>query len=155
MNERLVIPKNMRENLMNAIHFGHPGRDAMLRDAADVWWPKIHREIIEKASNCPQCRLEGKNLKFVKSQKEFGDHVIYPPPRYTLLKIGPPPLTTRKHFLFSNKTISLITEYYMKVNTYRTVSTTVLTLQAKTCPNFVENIVQNSRNARLKQAKIV
>ena len=43
----------------------------------------------------------------------------------------------------------------MKVNTYRTVSTTVLTLQAKTCPNFVENIVQNSRNARLKQAKIV
>ena len=66
-----------------------------------------------------------------------------------------PPLPTRKHFLFSNKTISQITEYYMKVNTYRTVSTTVLTLQAKTCPNFVENIVQNSRNARLKQAKIV
>ena len=29
MNERLVIPKNMRENMMNAIHFGHPGRDAM------------------------------------------------------------------------------------------------------------------------------
>ena len=79
MNERLVIPKNMRENMMNAIHFGHPGRDAMLRDAADVWWPKIHREIIEKASNCPQCRLEGKNLKCVKSQKEFGDHVIYSP----------------------------------------------------------------------------
>ena len=80
MNERLVIPKNMQENMMNAIHFGHPGREAMLRDAADVWWPKIHREIIEKASNCPQCRLEGKNLKCVKSQKEFGDHVIYSPP---------------------------------------------------------------------------
>ena len=31
MNERLVIPKNMRENMMNAIHFGQPGRDAMLR----------------------------------------------------------------------------------------------------------------------------
>ena len=54
MNERLGIPKNMQENMMNAIHFGHAGRDAMLSDAADVWWPKIHREIIEKASNCPQ-----------------------------------------------------------------------------------------------------
>ena len=40
MNERLVIPKNMQENMMNAIHFGHPGRNAMLRDAADVWWPQ-------------------------------------------------------------------------------------------------------------------
>ena len=80
MNERFVMPKNMREHMMNATHFGHAGRDAMLCDAAGVWWPKIHREYIEKASNCPQCRLVGKNLKCVKSQKKFGDHVIYFPP---------------------------------------------------------------------------
>ena len=110
MNERLVIPKNKQKNMMNAIHFGHTGKDAMLRDAGDVWWPKIHREVIGKASNCPQCRLEGKNLK---SQKKFGDVV---PPRVHLVenRTAPPPNTKA---LFSNKTISLIKEYYMKVTT--------------------------------------
>ena len=35
MDERLVIPKDMRNNMLNAIPFGHTGRDAMLREAAD------------------------------------------------------------------------------------------------------------------------
>ena len=34
MDHRLVIPKNMQENLLRAIHFGHAGRDSMLREAA-------------------------------------------------------------------------------------------------------------------------
>ena len=51
MDQRLVIPKDMRENVLRAIHFGHAGRDAMLREASDVWWPRIHREIVEKARN--------------------------------------------------------------------------------------------------------
>ena len=36
MDQRLVLPENMRENLLRAVHFGHAGRDAMLREAADV-----------------------------------------------------------------------------------------------------------------------
>ena len=35
------------------------------------------------------------------------------------------------------------------------VSTTVLTLQAKTIPYFFDIIVQKSTNSRLEQAKIV
>ena len=31
MDQRLVIPKDMRENVIRSIHFGHTGRDAMLR----------------------------------------------------------------------------------------------------------------------------
>ena len=72
MDNRLVIPKNMRENALRAIHFGHAGRDAMLREAVDVWWPRVHREIVEKAKNCVQCQQAGKNLKCLKSQKEIG-----------------------------------------------------------------------------------
>ena len=49
MDNRLVIPKNMRENLLRAIHFGHAGRDAMLKEAADIWWPHGHREVVQKA----------------------------------------------------------------------------------------------------------
>ena len=70
MCQRLLIPKDMRENVLRAIHFGRPGRDAMLRD--DVWWPRIHREIVEKARNCAECQKAAKNLKCVNSQNEFG-----------------------------------------------------------------------------------
>ena len=37
MDQRLVIPKDMRENVLRSIHFEHAGRDAMLREASDVW----------------------------------------------------------------------------------------------------------------------
>ena len=52
MDNRLVIPKDMRDNIVCAIHYGHAGRDAMLREASDIWCPKVHREIVEKAQNC-------------------------------------------------------------------------------------------------------
>ena len=72
MDNRLVIPKDMRENVLRAIHFGHAGSDSMLRESADIWWPRIHREILEKARNCPDFQLAGKNLKCIKSQRESG-----------------------------------------------------------------------------------
>ena len=72
MDGRLVIPKDMRSNMLSAIHFGHAGRDAMLKDAADLWWPKIHREIIEKAKNCAKCQRSVENLNCLQSQKKFG-----------------------------------------------------------------------------------
>ena len=72
MDNRLVIPKEMRENILRAIHYGHAGRDSMLREASDIWWPRIHREIVEKAQNCQECQLAGRNLKCLKSQNEFG-----------------------------------------------------------------------------------
>ena len=72
MDNRLVIPKDMREKLLRAIHFGHTGREIMLREASDISWPKIHREIVEKAQICSECLKAGKNLKCMKTQKEFG-----------------------------------------------------------------------------------
>ena len=43
----------------------------------------------------------------------------------------------------------------MNAYTYRVVSTTVWTLQVKKLPKFFDIIVQNIRNSRFKQAKIV
>ena len=62
----------MRENVLRAIHFGHAGRDVMLREASDVWWPRIHAEIVEKAKNYAVCQKAGRNFKYIKSQKECG-----------------------------------------------------------------------------------
>ena len=72
MDNRLVIPKDMRENVLRAIHFGHAARDAMLREASDILWPRVHREIVEKAKTCTECQHAGKNLKCLKSRNKFG-----------------------------------------------------------------------------------
>ena len=42
MDEKLVIPKDLREALFRSLHWGHPVRDAMLREAADIWWPGLY-----------------------------------------------------------------------------------------------------------------
>ena len=76
LDERLVIPKDMRDNMSTAKHFGHAGGDAMLREAADVWCPRIHREIVERANNCPQCCAACKNLTCLKPQKVFGKILV-------------------------------------------------------------------------------
>ena len=41
----------------------------MLREAADVWWPRVHREIVEKANKCLECIRAGKSLKCLKVKK--------------------------------------------------------------------------------------
>ena len=48
MDQRLVNSKDMREIFFRAIHFGHAGRHAMLREASDVWWPRIDRDSAKK-----------------------------------------------------------------------------------------------------------
>ena len=47
MDNRLVIPNSMRAMIMCSLHYGHPGRDAMLAMIGDIWWPRIHREVID------------------------------------------------------------------------------------------------------------
>ena len=75
MDQRLVIPKDMRETVLKAINFGLTGRDSMLREASGVWWPRIHHKIVEKAKNCADCHKAGTNLKCMKTQNEFGKYL--------------------------------------------------------------------------------
>ena len=67
----------MKDNSLTTIHFRHAGDDAMLREAKHVWWPRIHREPIDKATNCPEFSTAGKKLKCLKKlkkkRKEFGE----------------------------------------------------------------------------------
>ena len=46
MDERLVIPKTLRQILMRSLHYGHPGRDSMLATVSNVWWPRLHRDVV-------------------------------------------------------------------------------------------------------------
>ena len=70
---RLVIPTDMRQAILNSLHSGHPGRDAMIASVDEVWWPQIHRQIVATAKTCKNCQKAGKNLKVLKRQKQFGE----------------------------------------------------------------------------------
>ena len=72
MDNRLVIPQSMRAMIMCSLHYGHPGRDAMLSMITDILWPRIHREVIDQPRLCEQCLQPGKNLKCILKQSQTG-----------------------------------------------------------------------------------
>ena len=70
MDERLVIPKTLRPIILRSLHYGHPGRDSMLATVANVWWPRLHREVVGIAQTCQKCKTSGKNIKTLLRQKQ-------------------------------------------------------------------------------------
>ena len=70
-NDRIVIPEAMRSTIITMLHNGHVSTNKMDKSAEAFWWPGIHREIRDKAENCPSCRTAGKNLKTQIPQSEI------------------------------------------------------------------------------------
>ena len=65
LDERIAIPKSIKDAVLEDIYSTHPGSFAMLSLAQNIWWPYIHRDILAKASECKACTDIGKNLKTV------------------------------------------------------------------------------------------
>ena len=65
LDERIAIPKSIKDAVLEDIHSTHPESFAMLSLAQNIWWPYIHRDILAKASECKVCTQIGKNLKSV------------------------------------------------------------------------------------------
>ena len=62
LDERIAIPKSIKDAVLEDIHSTHPGSFAMLSLAQNICWPCIHRDILAKASECKACTEIGKNL---------------------------------------------------------------------------------------------
>ena len=71
-NGKLVIPHQLQNLVINAVHRTHPGQVGMMRLANLIWFPQIHRTIALRAENCKQCLDQGKNLKPVSPKSELG-----------------------------------------------------------------------------------
>ena len=72
MDERLVSPKLLRPIIMRSLHYGYPGRDSMLATVSNVWWPRLHREVVGIAKACQQCQVAGENIKPLVRQNQIG-----------------------------------------------------------------------------------
>ena len=68
-NDRVVIPKQLRQIILDSIHLTHPGQGGMLEAAKHIWYPYLHRDIVTAAQNCKECRAKGKNLRVISGKK--------------------------------------------------------------------------------------
>ena len=63
IDERIVIPTQLRQTVLDSLHLTHQGSAAMLYLCQHVWFPHIHRTIVHMAQNCRHCTEQGTNLK--------------------------------------------------------------------------------------------
>ena len=79
-DDRVVIPKQLRQIMLDSIHLTHPGQGGMLEAAKHIWYPYLHRDIVTAAQNCKECRAKGKNLRVISGRKHFTslDAVVEP-----------------------------------------------------------------------------
>ena len=68
----MVIPKSLKQLVLDAIHHEHPGQVGMLALAKLVWWPHIQSEIVAKAQSCRSCTDKGRNLKPLIPKSQLG-----------------------------------------------------------------------------------
>ena len=71
LDERIAIPKAIKDAILEDIQSTHLGCFAMLSLAQNIWWPYIHRDILAKTIECKACMEIGKNLKSVISHRKW------------------------------------------------------------------------------------
>ena len=72
LNDKIIVPTELRKKLLNTLHFGHTGTTKMAAEAKIVWWPNITKDIEENVKNCVACLSSGKNLKYQLPKNESG-----------------------------------------------------------------------------------
>ena len=56
-NERIFVPKILRQEILKRIHMGHPGRNKSLRFSRRFfYWPGLSQDIINQIDKCEVCK---------------------------------------------------------------------------------------------------
>ena len=63
VDNRLAFPNCLQKPLPTRLHRSHAGQLAMVDAALYIWWPRMHRDIIQLCKDCPQCTKFSQNLK--------------------------------------------------------------------------------------------
>ena len=62
VDDRIIIPKNLRYAALCALHLGNPRKNKMCKDAVVFWWPNMRADIKKKTKTYSACLNAGKNL---------------------------------------------------------------------------------------------
>ena len=70
--KKLVIPRNLKQLVIDAIHQTHPGQAGTLSLGFIVCFPCIHRCLTSKAQAFEECTKQSKNLKPILPKQNLG-----------------------------------------------------------------------------------
>lgn len=102
MNEAVVIPINMKKEILEKIHEGHLGLNLCINKSKNVvYWPGIYTDIKEMITSCQSCTLFRKN----NSKEPLVTHEYPEIPWY---KVG------MDLFQFNGTDYLIIVDYYSK-----------------------------------------
>ena len=73
-DNRLMVPKLLKQLVIDSLHQTHPGQLGMLQLADLIWFPCIHRDVTYKAQSSPDCIKNGKNLKTIQTKSQLGNY---------------------------------------------------------------------------------
>ena len=69
---RIIVPKEMRAEMLQYIHMGHQGKERCLLQARNtVFWPKITYDIQELIERCIICQEHGKSQSIIGTTQEL------------------------------------------------------------------------------------
>lgn len=101
MKSRLLIPKNLRAEMLEKLHEGHQGKVKTYRRSQEaIWWPSIRREINEMIESCTQCIKERE--------------IQHQPMTTTQLPEGPWKEIGTDLFEFEGKQYAIFIDYYSR-----------------------------------------
>ena len=81
MNNRIVVPKSLREQILQSLHAAHQGIGAMCQRASDsVFWPNISVDITRIRNECHHCHRMAKS-----NAMEAPEDII--PPEFPFQKV--------------------------------------------------------------------
>ena len=63
MEDKIVVPTNLRTTVISLLHKGHPAINKMTLAARHFWWPRITEAIQKKCDSCIPCKMSGKSIK--------------------------------------------------------------------------------------------
>ena len=69
---RIIVPREMRPEILQYIHEGHQGKERCLLQARNtVFWPKMTYDVQELIERCIVCQEHGKSQPIIGTTQEF------------------------------------------------------------------------------------
>ena len=62
-DDKIIIPKPLRQTVIMLLHKGHPAINKMNHAARLFWWPKLTKDIQSNCNECIPCKMSGKSIK--------------------------------------------------------------------------------------------
>ena len=133
----MVIPTQIRDTVLNSVHPTHPGTNAMLDIAEDIWFPHIQRGIVAVGENGKECKEQGKSFQSVLGKRHHAELEGVEPNEEVQLDIaGPMPDDLNK-----DAYILVAIDIFSKNPTTKVVTKTT----AGSAINFMQNYIMKTK----------